>query len=234
LQRTRQAYENYEFHVVFHAVHNFCVFDLSNIYFDIRKDTLYCSLPFSRERRAAQTVLSELIRALVVMLSPVLTYTMEEVWGHLKKEDEPVSVQLLEWPAVSDQYLDDELERRINGVLRVREVVTKVLEEARARKIIGHSLGAYVDIYADDERLAALSKFEDLKRIFIVSQIELHPAGERGAEAGSLEEVPGLWASARAAQGEKCERCWTVDLTVGNDKAYEHLCERCAQVLHRL
>jgi isoleucyl-tRNA synthetase len=234
LQRAKRAYENYEFHVVFHAVHNFCVFDLSNIYFDIRKDTLYCSLPFSQERRAAQTVLSELIRSLSIMLSPVLTYTMEEVWNHLRKKDEPVSVQLLDWPGVNEERLDDELERRINDVLRVREVVTKVLEEARAKKIIGHSLGAHVDIYADDEWLAALNKFEDLKRIFIVSQIELHPLGEKNAEAGSLEEVPGVWASARAAQGDKCERCWTVDLTVGKDEEHASLCERCAQVLRQL
>jgi len=124
---------------------------MSNIYFDVLKDTLYCSRPDDPQRRAAQTVLYQLINHLVVMLTPILAFTTEEIWSYLRRDDQPESVQLLTWPEENEAYLDEALEQRIDKVLKVREVVTKALEEARTRKIIGHSLAAAVTVYANDE-----------------------------------------------------------------------------------
>ena len=233
IARVTKAYDNYEFHIVFHSVHNFCTTDLSNIYFDILKDKLYCSDPNNKERRAAQTVLYKLINALVVLLTPVLAFTTEEIWRYLRKDDEPISVQLLEWPQVAG-YKDDEIENRIDKVLEVREVVTKALEEARTKKIIGHSLGAWVTIYAENEWADILNKTSALDKIFIVSKAEVADATQKPDSAISLEDVPGIWVEVKAAEGEKCERCWIIDTTVGTDATHPTLCHRCSEVVEHL
>ncbi|MDD2621015.1 MAG: isoleucine--tRNA ligase, partial [Syntrophomonadaceae bacterium] len=156
IRRVSKAYEQYEFHVVFHAIHNFCTIDLSNIYFDILKDKLYCSQSNDRDRKAAQTVLYELINSLVVMLTPILAFTTEEIWGYLKDEGRAESVQLAVWPQAHELYVNIEIEARMGRILDLREVVTKALEEARNRKVIGHSLGASITIFANEEWLALL------------------------------------------------------------------------------
>ncbi|MBC7076394.1 MAG: class I tRNA ligase family protein, partial [Syntrophomonadaceae bacterium] len=234
VRRVSKAYEEYEFHVVFHSIHNFCTIELSNIYFDILKDKLYCSLPDDPERRAAQTVLYELINSLVAVLAPVLAYTSEEIWSYLREENQPESVQLLDFPEPNDEYIDDELENRINRILDVREVVTKGLEEARSRKIIGHSLGAWVTIYADERWLNFLKSTADLDKMFIVSRVALAKEGERPDEALSLEQVPGVWVAVKPAEGSRCERCWIIDLSVGLDDKHPTLCKRCVQAVMQL
>ncbi|MDD4171264.1 MAG: isoleucine--tRNA ligase [Syntrophomonas sp.] len=231
IRRVSKAYDDYEFHVVFHAVHNFCTVDLSNIYFDILKDKLYCNQTNDGERKAAQTVLYKLINALVTILSPILAFTSEEIWGYIKQEGQPISVQLLEWPDSNDLYIDDELEARMDKILALREVVTKALEEARVKKVIGHSLGARVCIYADDEWMPVLSKVVQLEKVLIVSRVELAGAEVRTADATALEGVSGVWVKVEAADGEKCERCWVIDLSVGKDQNHPTLCSRCAEVV---
>ncbi|MGI5881341.1 MAG: isoleucine--tRNA ligase [Syntrophomonadaceae bacterium] len=231
IKRVSKAYEDYEFHVVFHSVHNFCTVDLSSIYFDILKDRLYCSHPADPERKAAQTVLYELINALVVMLTPILAYTSEEIYSHLRNESDPVSVQLINWPEYKEEYFNETIEARMAKVLEVREAVTKSLEEARTKKVIGHSLGARVTIYADSDWLNLLGAVEDLDKVFIVSQVELKNEGERSQNAISLEELPGIWVDVAAASGEKCERCWIIEPSV---KSHDGLCNRCSQVVAKL
>ncbi|MGR6835653.1 isoleucine--tRNA ligase [Syntrophomonas erecta] len=234
IRRVTRAYDQYEFHVVFHSIHNFCTVDLSNIYFDILKDKLYCSLPDDPERRAAQTVLYDIIQALVVMLTPILAFSSEEIWGFLRNENQPESVQLLDWPAANDLYQDDDLESRMSKVLSLREVVTKALEEARTSKIIGHSLGAWVVIYAEEEWLKLLDATTASEKLFIVSRLDIRPAGERSADAISLEGVDGVWVSVKPAQGEKCERCWIIEPSVGQDDDHSGLCKRCREVVNKL
>jgi len=232
IKRVTKAYDDYEFHVVFHSIHNFCTVDLSNIYFDILKDRLYCAHPEDPERKAAQTVLYELINALVVMLTPILAYTSEEIYSHLRKDSDPVSVQLLDWPQYKEEYIDEAIEDRMARVLEVREAVTKSLEEARTKKIIGHSLGASVTIYADPEWMSLLKSFTNLDKIFIVSRVELKDEDERSQGAISLEELPGIWVDVAAAQGEKCERCWIIEPSVGEHDG--NLCRRCSEVVVKL
>ncbi|MEQ8235399.1 MAG: isoleucine--tRNA ligase [Syntrophomonadaceae bacterium] len=234
IRRVTQAFAEYEFHVVFHAVHNFCTVDLSNIYFDVLKDKLYCNSAQDQERKSAQTVLYRLINVLVAILSPVLAFTSEEIWGYIKKDGQPSSVQLLDWPSATDMYLDEALAKRMDRILALREVVSKALEEARVRKVIGHSLGAKITVYADPDWLAMLNLTEQLEKIMIVSQVELRAEIERDDQALALEGVTGVWVKVESAPGEKCERCWIIDLTVGQDEKHPTLCQRCGSVVRRL
>ena len=234
LRRVTKAYQDYEFHIVFHSIHNFCTVDLSNIYFDVLKDTLYCSRPDDPQRRAAQTVLYQLINYLVVMLTPILAFTTEEIWSFLRKPDQPESVQLLSWPKENDAYLDEALEQRMDKVLKVREVVTKALEEARTRKIIGHSLGAAVTVYADDEWYKLLQETAGLDKLFIVSHLHLVNSQPPEGQAVSLENVEGVWAAVEPAQGGKCERCWIINTSVPTEEGKPALCSRCADVVESL
>ncbi len=234
VRRVSKAYEQYEFHVVFHSIHNFCTVDLSNIYFDILKDKLYCSHNTDPERKAAQTVLYELINALVVMLAPILAYTSEEIWSYLKKAGKAESVQLADWPQANDLYINPEIEARMEKILNLREVVTKALEEARSRKVIGHSLGAAINICASEEWLSLLEATPQMENIFIVSKVVVSPLTQAPADALGLDEVAGIKVAVKAAEGEKCERCWIIDLSVGADAQHSTLCSRCQQVVEEI
>ncbi|QGT99687.1 Isoleucyl-tRNA synthetase [Candidatus Syntrophocurvum alkaliphilum] len=233
-RRVTKAFDNYEFHVVFHSVHNFCTIDLSNLYFDVLKDKLYCSHPNDPERRAAQTVLHELITNLVILLTPILAFTTEEIWRYLRKENDVESILLLDWPEANDGYINNELENTMDKVFDAREVVTKALEEARNKKVIGHSLGAWVGIYADNEWYNILSQINNLEKILITSRAELDIAENRPDNSVALEDVSGLWVSVKPAEGEKCERCWIISVTVGENNEHPTLCNRCSTVIEQL
>lgn len=234
VKRVSKAYEEYEFHVVFHSIHKFCTIDLSNIYFDVLKDKLYCMHPEDPERRAAQTVLYQLISSLVRMLTPILAFTTEEIWTYIKRDGQPLSVQLLEWPESNDQYQNSELESKMDKILELREVVSKALEEARAKKVIGHSLGAWVTVYANDEWYRLLENTQKLNKLLIVSRADIAREKEKPEDALALEEVSGLWVSVRSAEGEKCERCWVIEPSVGQNSNHPTLCSRCSQVVEKL
>ncbi|WP_040293500.1 isoleucine--tRNA ligase [Acetonema longum] len=233
-QKVTKAYDEYEFHQLFHAVHNFCTIDLSSIYLDILKDRLYASLPDSLERRAAQTAMYEILVNLVAMLSPVLTFTAEEVWQYMPKtKDLPDSVQLAQWPEAKPQYLDSQLEAKWSHVLEMRNEITKSLENARRNKVIGHSLDAHVDIFADGREYAGLKAIGDAKiaSILIVSSVTLQEGVDKApADAYKAEEMA-LAVAVAAAKGDKCERCWIYSDSVGHDSHHPSLCARCAGVV---
>ncbi|MEN6413644.1 MAG: isoleucine--tRNA ligase [Veillonellales bacterium] len=235
-ERVTQAYETYEFHSLYHTVHNFCAVDLSSIYLDILKDRVYTAVPDSVERRSAQTVMYQILTTLVPMIAPVLTFTAEEAWQYMPKiETMPESVQLAEWPAAHSEYLDSGLEAKWNRILAMRSEITKALEAARRAKVIGHSLDAAVVIYADGqdyEQLAAIS--QDLASILIVSTASIVNNVESApADAYRAQEI-NLAVVVSPAQGEKCERCWIYSDTVGQDEKQPTLCRRCANVMRKL
>ncbi|PRR70174.1 isoleucine--tRNA ligase [Neomoorella humiferrea] len=235
VMKVTRAYEDYEFHVVYHAIHNFCAVDLSAVYLDIIKDRLYTWPAASRGRRSAQTVLYATINVLVRLLTPILAFTTEEIWRYLPETPgKPISVQLAEWPRVQEEYLDDDLKERWDKILEVRDVVTRALERARQEQDLGNSLNAAVHLFPDTALYSFLQSMEeDLATIFIVSQAVLHaPAEEAPAAAFVAEEMPGLKVVVEKAPGDKCERCWMVSPTVGRDEDHPTLCARCAAVLH--
>lgn len=235
-EKVTAAYEEYEFHLIYHTVHNFCTVDLSSIYLDILKDRVYTGAPHSVERRAAQTAMYEILNTLVRLISPVLTFTAEEVWQHVSKEENmPESIQLTDWPAAHKEYLDAELEAKWNHILAIRGEITKVLETARRNKVIGHSLDANVTVYADGEvfaQLVAMNK--ELANILIVSNINVLEHVEQAPEHASRIPNMELAIIVTQAEGEKCERCWIYSDTVGQAAEHNTLCQRCASVVENL
>ncbi|MDO7787958.1 isoleucine--tRNA ligase [Desulforamulus aquiferis] len=234
IKKVLAAYGNYEFHVVYHAVHNFCVLDLSAFYLDIIKDRLYTAPPASLERRAAQTVLYETLDALMRLLVPVLAFTTEEIYKHMPVVGERLpSVQLLDMPEVNVEYIDPELEKKWDKVYDIRKEVLKALEVARQNKVIGNALEAKVDLYAGGEVEEFLKEMSsELATIFIVSGVELHPISEAAAGASKSEEME-LAVRVSPAGGEKCERCWMYHSKVGADSEHGTLCPRCADVVKK-
>ena len=224
------AYESYDFHVLYHAIHNFCSVEMSSYYLDILKDRLYAYKADSFERRSAQTAMYEIMLDLVVMIAPVLSFTMEEVWQFLKKPASmPESVFMMPWPECKEEYIDEALESKWDNFIEIRSEITRVLEGARRAKTIGHSLDAKVELHATGEALAILRSVEgDLATLLIVSQAKLVEGLAGGVEATGRED---LKVTVQAAEGEKCERCWIYSDTVGKDAEHPTVCARCAAAL---
>lgn len=224
------AYESYDFHVLYHAIHNFCSVEMSSYYLDILKDRLYAYKADSFERRSAQTAMYEIMLDLVVMIAPVLSFTMEEVWQFMKKPASmPESVFMMPWPECKEEYIDEALESKWDNFIEIRSEITRVLEGARRAKTIGHSLDAKVELHATDEALAILRSVEgDLATLLIVSQAKLVEGLAGGVEATGRED---LKVTVQAAEGEKCERCWIYSDTVGKDAEHPTVCARCAAAL---
>ena len=231
VRRVEEAYQKYEFHIQHHAVHNFCTVELSSLYLDIIKDRLYTSAANDPGRRAAQTVLYEILIKLTKLIAPVLTHTAEEIWRYLPYKNE-TSVHESLWPELNNAFLDEELETTWDRFLELRQDVSKALELARAAKVIGSSLQAKVTLYVPEGCMGLIEHFRaDLATLFIVSQVEvvLDQKAPEGVFVG--EQVAGLKVYVEAATGEKCERCWNYDLTVGKEAEHPGICQRCAKVI---
>ncbi len=228
-----KAYDDYEFHVMYHAVHNFCTVDLSSIYLDILKDRLYTEKDDSRLRRSAQTAMYEILTTLVRLVAPVICFTAEEVWQNLpNKEEREWSVHMTDMPEENDRYLDKELEDKWKKRLVLRGAVTKALEESRRSKAIGHPLDAEVTVYADGENLQVLKDMEtELADFCLVSQAKIEEGAENAPENAFSTEDGTVKVSISVCTLEKCERCWKRTPDVNSDPKHEHVCARCARVL---
>jgi isoleucyl-tRNA synthetase len=240
-RRVVKAYMDYEFHAIYHGLHNFCGTDMSSLYLDVLKDRLYVSAPESIERRAAQTVIHRILDGLLKLMAPVLSFTATEAWEHLQKltPDSPLetSIFFTEFPSVEDIPQDEDFSATWSRLLEIRSEITKVLEAARREKVIGLSLDAEVLIQADGDTASFLAdKWEQLKELCIVSALVQVPDfnGIPGVEVVEAEEIPGLKIAVRQASGDKCERCWTLSPSVGQDDEYSTACNRCAQVVRTL
>ena len=230
LKEIEAAYETYRFNAVYRTAYDF-VNDLSSVYMDVTKDRLYSEAPNSPRRRAAQTVLMNILEVLVRVLSPILSFTCEEVWEHYpttvrNAEGREESVQLAGWPKREDFApalpADEKLSETLAAfgeVIAVREVVTKALEDARVEKVINKSQEAMVTVTAPQATLDALNAYEKavFEELFIVSDV----AFEAGEE---------LSAVVAPATGEKCPRCWNFR-TLGGNANHPHVCERCGDAL---
>ena len=232
IARVTRAYEEYQFHAVFHAVHNFCAVDLSAQYLDIIKDRLYTSAANDPRRRAAQTVCLDVFSALARLMAPILTFTSEEAWRHLPGV-RAESVHLERFPEAPRDWLDDPLKQQWDRLLEVRREVAKALETARAQKLIGSGLEARVRIMAAPEDVPELlaRKRELLATLFIVSRVDLATDGGRATVVYESQDIPGLVIGIDRAPGDKCERCWTRTEEVGRDTGHPTLCGRCVRVV---
>jgi isoleucyl-tRNA synthetase len=229
IQRVEKAYDDFEFHVVFHSLHNFCAVDMSAFYLDILKDRLYTAKAGSTERRSGQTAMHAVLSGMVRLMAPVLSFTADEVWGYMKEGTKDKSVFLSSFPQVEERYLDTALEERWERIIAVRGEAAKVLEALRRDKKIGHSLDAEVRLYAAPELSEFLKKYErDLAFIFIVSSVVIMTDAKAPADAFASDIIQGLRISAGPAKGGKCGRCWMYSETVGTVSDHPQICSRCA------
>ena len=230
LKTCHEAYNRFDYHVVYHEIHNFCTVDMSNFYLDILKDRLYTERADSVNRRAAQTVIYRILRAVTLLISPILAFTGEEIWSYLPADSryDSGSVTFNEIPRDEGIEADDAFMEKWARIHAMRDDVNKSLEEARAAKLIGKSLEAKVLLYCDDQLLPFVQSIQEmLPTLFIVSAVQVLGEGT-GARAADLA---GLSITVQRADGEKCERCWAYSETVGSHPEHPTLCSRCASVL---
>ncbi|MBF0216510.1 MAG: isoleucine--tRNA ligase [Candidatus Omnitrophica bacterium] len=226
-------YANFEFYKVYRSVYDFCVTDISSFYLDIQKDIMYVVSPGSSQRRSGQTVIFHLLDVITRILSPILAFTMDEVWEYVKCDGKEESVHMSLWPGLSNDisgWNDEPLMIKWDGLIALRNEVMKSLEEKRATGLIGSSLDARIELYSEDAKESDfLSGSRDLMAfIFRVSQVEIV-----ACPAVDMEKVGGrlLLISVRKARGCKCPRCWNYAEIVGVNSKYPELCQRCGNVM---
>jgi isoleucyl-tRNA synthetase len=221
IKRCVKGYEDYQFHLVYSALYNFCTVDLSAFYLDVLKDRLYTHATRSASRRSAQTALWHILNSFTRLIAPILPFTAEEILDAMYEgcspRERPASVHVLLFPPYEANHDREVLLVEWDRLLEVRQAVSKALEELRQTGAIGNSLEARVTIRAGGDTAALLRRHEqELRYILIVSQVEL--VDDSGSE---------LRVEAGRAQGEKCERCWNYSAKTGENADFPTICERC-------
>ncbi len=223
IEKCKPAYHKFDFHIVYSTMRDFCTIDLSNFYLDILKDRLYVEKADSESRRAAQTVIYNILRTMTLYLAPVISFTAEEIWGYMPRseKDDAESVFFNKLPEKSGVSADEEFMEKWEKIDELRDIVNKALEEARGQKLIGKSLEAKVTLNCGrDWYDFAKSVENDLVSAFIVSAVDVEKS-----------EFDGVNVKVEVAPGEKCERCWTHSDTVGKCAEHPTLCARCAEIV---
>lgn len=231
IEKVNEGYNNFDFHIVYHAIYNFCVVDLSNFYLDIIKDRLYCEETAGKLRRSAQTAMYLILDTMTKILAPILAYTSNEIWQfmpHMVKDNQK-HVVLNDMNAPFAVDADEAFLKKWELLYAITGDVQKALELKRTEKLIGKPLEAKVTLFCDGSLYEELSSMkEELKTCFIVSQVAVELGN--GEFTGELE---GLSVTVSKAEGQKCERCWCYDDSVGANSEHPTLCARCAAVLKK-
>jgi isoleucyl-tRNA synthetase len=219
-----KAYEQYNFHNAMQLILNFCSNDLGGFYLDVIKDRQYTTQEDSRARRSAQTALNHILEAMVRWLSPVLSFTAEEIWQNMPNEKSQ-SIFLSEWYedlSVGYENIAIDTARNINPFIR------KQMEVMRSDKTIGSSLDAQVDLYCDEKTYQALDQLDDeLRFVFITSDARIHPLIDKTDEC--IEALEGVFIKVSKSENEKCVRCWHHREDVGQHAEHIELCGRCIE-----
>ncbi len=226
IAEVKKHYENFQFRQAIRAVADFCILDLSAFYLDSIKDRLYTFSPDASERRSAQTVLYDILIALMKMTAPVLSFTAEEAWATAKTEIDPSleeSVFLSDYPRGSEAWADPDLLARWEKVMGVRETITKAIEEVRKTGAVGSSLEARIVLRTSDGEM----------RKFLESSLHLWPQVAIVSEAAVEFDpaAPALEVGVSKAEGSKCPRCWQWRRDIGSETAHPDICGRCARAL---
>ena len=227
-ETTTNHYDKYEFYSLFQEITYFCSIEMSSFYLDIVKDRLYCEDKNSLERRSAQTVLTEVLKVLVRVISPVLSFTADEIWERIPEAlKEETSVHLSSWIEANPEYKNEELDKKWKKIHELRKEVNRKLEAERQEGLIGHSLDAMVLLNITNEEYIFLKDYTEgeVADLFIVSQVKFVN------ELLGNSEIEGISIGVKKASGEKCERCWKYDEEVGKHSVHTDVCPRCASVL---
>ena len=214
------SYNAYSFHRVYQDLHYFCSMDLGAFYLDIVKDRLYCDAENSLSRRSVRTAISHVLESLVRLMAPILSFTAEEIWSFMPGSRSE-SVHLEPFLAADPAWHDKKLAKEWEQFREIRAEVYRVLEGLRNEKVIGSFMEAVVVLQLNDEKMAFLKKFDDLRRLFIVAEVVLVSASGSVPESGFTIEVT-------KAEGGKCQRCWNRDANV---VGVQELCPRCQEVI---
>lgn len=230
-EKTTEYYDKYEFYSLFQEITYFCSMEMSSFYLDIVKDRLYCEGTTSIERRSAQTVLTEVLKVLVRIISPVLSFTAEEIWERIPaslKDEE--SVHLASWIDPNPAYKNEELAKKWEKIAHLRKEVNKKIEAQRQEGLIGHSLDARVLLNITNDDYSFLKDYteDEVSDLFIVSQTKFVD------DELENSEIEGISIGVTKALGKKCERCWKYSEEVGKDERYPDVDPRCAKVLAEL
>ena len=230
LKTVRAAYDRYDFSTVYTTINNFVAVELSSFYLDIAKDVVYIEGTDNKDRRAMQTVMYDTLMTLLKVLTPIIPHTTEELWSYIGAEE--ASVQLTDFPEVDEQANFADLRAKWNKIIAIRDEVLKALEEARNAKVIGKSLEAKLSVYADSDVVALLNDSNvDFAQLSIVSQFVVAGTKEQAPENALVLDKTAI--VVEKADGEKCERCWTISETVGSNEKHSTLCTRCADVVEK-
>ncbi len=224
IDKVNEGYDSFDFHIAFHAIHNFCVIDMSNFYLDIIKDRLYCEKENSDLRRAAQTAMYRILSAVARLMAPIISFTAEEIWQFMPhaSTDDKQSIFLNQMPEKSGIEFSEDFVNKWSFIYNTREAVNKALEEARNEKVIGKSLEANIIVHCGSDCYyeSCCEMRDQLAEILIVSGVTV----VRDADGETTYEVV-------KAEGEKCERCWAYSKSVGSDSEHPTLCARCAAAI---
>jgi isoleucyl-tRNA synthetase len=236
VERLTRAYEEFEFHQVYYRVHEFCAVELSQIYLDLLKDRLYTFPPKGPDRRSAQTALWVLALTLAKALTPILSHTAEEVWQHLPRwEGKEVTVQLADWPELTEWRDEVVGERWRRVVLPYLEQADRAVEELRQRGVVRQPLEAELVLYCRPELWAELEGAlgsDELAAASSVSRVSFGGAAEVAPPDAYQADVPEAMRIAGRRMAEpKCERCWRRQDSVGQDVRHPGLCARCVEYL---
>lgn len=230
IEKVKKAYDDYEFAVVYHAIHNFCTIELSSFYLDFAKDVVYIEHADHPDRRSMQTVFYETLMALVKLTAPILPHTADELWSHLSFVEEP-SVQLTDMPEGVAVSQAKATEAKFDRFMEVRDDVLKALEIARNEKVIGRSLEASVTLYATEEVKNLLASIkEDVKQLFIISELTVEDA--QNADTSAPEYTSGRIV-VQKAEGELCERSRIISKDVGANPKYPTLSLKNAEIVEK-
>lgn len=222
IAKVKESYDKYEFHIVYHSIHNFCVVDMSNFYLDVLKNRLYLEKSDSLSRRAAQTSIYIILDAMTRMIAPILAYTSDEIWKYMPHSEKDNAEHIIynEMPVPVAVDADESFMAFWYEIHQLRDEVKKALEPLIKEKTIKSSLEAKVKLSAGGDKLEFLKKAEsELADAFIVSEIDINDNN------GELE------ISVEKAEGEKCERCWTISKTVGQSAEHPTICAHCCENL---
>lgn len=221
IDKVKAGYDSFEFHQVYHAIHNFCVVDMSNFYLDVLKDRLYTEKADSKQRRAAQTAMYIILDSLTRMIAPILAYTSDEIWKYMPHSNTDDNAHVL-FNSMPEKVSVDCDTAKWDRIHDLRDTVKKSLETVIKDKTIRTSLEAEITLNASGEEYEFIKSIEnELTTVFIVSKVNVNEA-----------DVAELTVDVKKASGEKCERCWAFSETVGTDNNHPTLCKRCADILN--
>jgi isoleucyl-tRNA synthetase len=219
IQQCRDAYQQYEFHKVYHGINQFCAVDLSSLYIDITKDRMYCDAPRSPRRQATQTVMYQIFETLVRLVAPILVFTAEEAWSYFRRS---TSVHLEKFPEYDSSQFDPNALENVEALLAARSVVAQSIEIARQQKLVGNALEAHVELSLPREHRLRHLSLGEIEEFLILSHLDLVATdGESNAVVSKTSHL-------------RCDRCWRHLPTVGTQVGHPTLCDRCAEVVNEL